>query len=127
MSEPAREPHYPGAAAIEGYGGGGFHFAGMSHRGSILVLPDGIWAWPPAVPSQIDEASLAKLFAAAASIDFAFIGTGRDPFPLPESLRRRLHDAGIRFEALPTPAAASTFNVLFAEGRRVAAALIATD
>jgi uncharacterized protein len=99
----------------------------MSHRGSILVLPEGIWAWSPAVPSQIDEVSLAKLFAAAASIDLAFIGTGRDPFPLPESLHRRLHDAGIRFETLPTPAAASTFNVLFAEGRRVAAALIATD
>jgi uncharacterized protein len=126
VSEPARDPHYPGIAAIEGYGGGGFYFAGMSHRGSILVLPDGIWAWSPANPSEIDEINLSKLFAAASSIDFAFIGTGCDPFPLPESLRQRLHDAGIRFEALPTPAAASTFNVLFAEGR-VAAALIATD
>jgi uncharacterized protein len=127
VNDPAREPHYPGAAAIEGYGGGGFHFAGMSHRGSILVLPDGIWAWPPAHPSEIDEVSLAKLFATAASVDLVFIGTGRDPFPLPEPLRRKLHDAGIRLEAHPTPAAASTYNVLFSEGRRVAAALIATE
>jgi uncharacterized protein len=127
VSAPASEAHFPGAAAIEGYGGGGFHFAGMSHRGSILVLPNGIWAWPPANPSEIDEASLARVFAAAASIDLIFIGTGHDPFHLPEALRWRLRDAGIRFESLPTPAAASTYNVLFAEGRRVAAALIATE
>jgi uncharacterized protein len=54
-------------------------------------------------------------------------GTGRDPFGLPEALRWRLRDAGLRFETLPTAAAASTYNVLLAEGRRVAAALIATD
>jgi uncharacterized protein len=126
VTDPAREPHYPGAAAIEGYGGGGFHFAGMSHRGSILILPGGIWAWPPTTVSEIDEASLARVFASARNIDLLFVGTGRDPFVLPEALRWRLRDAGIRFESLPTPAAASTYNVLFAEGRRVAAALIAT-
>jgi uncharacterized protein len=127
VTEPASERHYPGAAAIEGYGGGGFHFAGMSHRGSILILPSGIWAWKPVAATEIDEQSLARVFAASREIDLIFIGTGRDPVVLPEPLRWRLRDAGIRFEALPTAAAASTYNVLFAEGRRVAAALIATD
>ncbi len=42
----ADDPHLPQAAAIEAYGKGGFRFAGMSHRGSILCLPAGIWAWP---------------------------------------------------------------------------------
>ena len=37
--------HYPGRAAIETYGAGGFGFAGMSHRGSIVALPSGIYAW----------------------------------------------------------------------------------
>ena len=39
-------PHLPRPAPIDAYGKGGFRFAGMSHRGSLLCLPDGIWAWP---------------------------------------------------------------------------------
>jgi uncharacterized protein len=127
VNEPPREPHFPGRAAIEGYGAGGFRFAGMSHRGSILALPSGIWGWPPANPASIDEPSLGRVFAEAANIDLLFIGTGQAFFKLPEPLHWRLRDAGLRFEVLPTAAAASTYNVLFAEGRRVAAALIATD
>jgi uncharacterized protein len=127
VNEPLREPHFPGRSAIEGYGGGGFRFAGMSHQGSILALPSGIWAWPPANPSEIDESNLSRVFAGACDIDLLFIGTGREPFQLPEPLQWRLRDAGVRFEVLPTAAAASTFNVLLSEGRRVAAALIATD
>jgi uncharacterized protein len=126
VNAPPREPHFPGRAAIEGYGAGGFRFAGMSHRGSILALPSGIWGWSPAEPTSIDEESLARVFAEAHDIDLLFIGTGRAPFKLPEALHWRLRDARLRFEVLPTAAAASTYNVLFAEGRRVAAALIAT-
>ena len=40
-------PFYPGRAPIDAYGNGGFRFAGMSHRGSILCLPSGISAWSP--------------------------------------------------------------------------------
>lgn len=127
MSGPPQEPHFPGKAAIEGYGSGGFRFAGMSHRGSILLLPTGVWAWSPRSASEIDEASLARVFEARSEIDLLFVGTGADPVLVPEALRWRLKDAGIRFEVLPTAGAASTYNVLFAEGRRVAAALIAVD
>ena len=125
MTAAPEERHYPGRAAIDGYGSGGFRFAGMSHRGSILMLPSGVWAWPPLSASDIDEASLARVFDARAEIDLLFVGTGVDPVLLPEPLRWRLKDAGIRFDTLPTAGAASTYNVLFAEGRRVAAALIA--
>ena len=34
----------PGRAPIDAYGNGGFRFADMSHRGSILALPSGIKA-----------------------------------------------------------------------------------
>jgi uncharacterized protein len=127
VTDAPHEPHYPGRAAIEGYGAGGFRFAGMSHRGSILVLPSGVWAWPPRDVSALDEASFARVIAESDAIDLLFIGSGRDPWRLPEPLQWRLRDAGLRFDVLPTAAAASTYNVLFAEGRRVAAALIATD
>ena len=57
-------PHLPHPAPIEAYGNGGFRFAGMSHRGSLLCLPSGIWAWA-ARSRRIDEAALAPVFAEA--------------------------------------------------------------
>ncbi|HMI12951.1 MAG TPA: MTH938/NDUFAF3 family protein, partial [Bradyrhizobium sp.] len=61
----ADAPHLPRSAPIEAYGKGGFAFADMSHRGSLLCLPEAIWAWPVTRPEDIDEASLARVFAAA--------------------------------------------------------------
>jgi uncharacterized protein len=121
------ERHFPGRAPIEAYGAGGFRFADMSHRGSILALPSGIWPWPPKSPAEIDEASLARVLAEKAEIDIFLIGCGRDPVLLPQALREHLREAGISFDVLPTRAAESTYNVLLGEGRRVAAALIAVE
>ncbi len=46
MAAGADAPHLPRPVPIDAYGNGGFRFGGMSHRGSLLCLPDGIWAWP---------------------------------------------------------------------------------
>lgn len=120
-------PHLPRQAPIDAYGAGGFRFADMSHRGSILSLPSGIWAWAPSTAAEIDEAALARAVAERAQIDFLLIGCGRDPVLLPLPLRNRLKQAGLSYDIMPTRAAASTYNVLLAEGRRVAAALIAVE
>jgi uncharacterized protein len=120
------QPHYPGRAAIESYGAGGFRFAGMSHKGSILALPSGIWAWDARAPADIDEERLARVLAEPA-IDLLVIGTGSDIVPLPRALRDRLKARGLGVEALPTASAASTYNILLAEDRRVAAALLAVE
>uniref|UniRef100_UPI0019535063 hypothetical protein n=1 Tax=Stenotrophomonas maltophilia TaxID=40324 RepID=UPI0019535063 len=44
-----RDAHFPGRAPIDAYGNGGFRFADMSHRGSILCLPSGIHGWAPKI------------------------------------------------------------------------------
>ena len=119
------DPHLPQAAAIDAYGKGGFRFAGMSHRGSILCLPDGIRAWPVASPGEINAESLAPVFAA--KIDLFMLGTGAQPWLMPEALRWRFRDARIGVEVTPTAPAVRTYNILFAEGRRVGAALIAVE
>jgi len=119
------DPHLPQAAAIDAYGKGGFRFAGMSHRGSILCLPDGIRAWPVGEPSEINAESLARVFAA--KIDLFMLGTGAQPWLMPEALRWRFRDARIGVEVTPTAPAVRTYNILFAEGRRVGAALIAVE
>lgn len=116
----------PGAHAIDGYGAGGFRFGGMSHRGSILALPSGIYAWRAQSPADITAESLAAVFTEeTGAIDHLLIGTGVEPAPLAAALRNRLRNAGIRAEPMQTGAAARTYNILLGERRRVAAALLA--
>jgi uncharacterized protein len=121
----ADAPHLPRPAVIEAYGDGGFRFAGMSHRGSLLCFPDGIWAWPITGVAELSKDLLAPVFARADALDFFLIGGGRDPFVLPESLRARFRDVSLTVDAMPTGAAVRTWNILLAEGRRVGAGLIA--
>lgn len=115
-----------GRHAIEAYGAGGFRFAGMSHRGSILALPAGVHAIEAQSLAGVPPEALAPLISAADTLDLVLVGTGVDPAPLPAALRATLADAGLRrVDAMTTAAAARTYNVLVAEGRRVAALLIA--
>jgi uncharacterized protein len=123
----ADAPHLPQSALIDTYGNGGFRFAGMSHRGSLLCFPDGIWAWPVGAVGELTEALLEPAFARADSLDFFLIGGGRDPFVLPAPLRARFHAAGLSVDAMATGAAVRTYNVLLGENRRVGAGLIAVD
>jgi uncharacterized protein len=125
MSGEADAPHLPRPAQIDAYGNGGFRFAGMSHRGSILCFPDGIWAWPVASVAELNEAALAPIFDRAQTLDFFLLGGGADPWVLPELLRARFRDASLSVDAMATGAAVRTYNILLAENRRVGAGLIA--
>lgn len=128
MSAPPGERRYlPGLHPIDAYGRGGFRFAGMSHRGSLLCLPSGMSAWTVASPREIDETALEPVFVEAAVIDLFIIGVGPEPWPLPESLRRRFRELPLNHEVMTTGAAVRTYNVLLAERRRIAAALIAVE
>lgn len=124
---PARPAHLPHPATIDAYGKGGFSFAGMSHRGSLLCLPGGIWAWPVSAPGDIDEATLEPVFAAAGEIGLLLIGSGRDAWAMPQPLRQRFLDLKLAVEVTRTGTAVSTYNILLGEGRRVAAGLIAVE
>ncbi len=127
MSEDLPLGRLPTPVPIESYGRGGFRFADMSHRGSLLCLPSGMWAWDPGSPPVFDETTLAPLFAEADRIDVCLLGTGRDLVPLSETLRWRFRDARISVEPMATGHALRTWNILLGERRRVAAALLAVD
>ncbi len=122
-----RAAHYPGRAPVDAYGNGGFRFAGMSHRGSLLCLPSGIFGWPIANAAEIDLESLGPVVGEADKIDVLLVGTGKELVPLPKQLQRELRDLMIVAEPMNTGAAVRTFNVLLAEERAVAAALIAVE
>ena len=117
--------HLPRSAPIEAYGHGGFRFADMSHRGSLLCLPDAIWAWPVTDPAQIDRYSLSRVFDSANAIETLLIGTGAGVWIAPAALRNALRSVGVVLDTMQTGPAIRTYNVMIGERRRVAAALIA--
>jgi uncharacterized protein len=114
-----------GRQLIQAHREGGFTIAGVRHEGSVLVLPDRTLLWPVRELSAVTMDSLAPITAAAANVDILVLGSGAQ-FGQPRSdLRQALRSHGIITEAMDTRAACRTFNVLLAEDRRVAAALIA--
>ena len=121
----ADAPHLPTPAQIEAYGDGGFRFGGMSHRGSLLCFPDGIWAWPVTQVRELTAELLEPALARADRLDLFLLGGGRDPFVLPRVLRDRFREMALSVDTMPTGAAVRTWNILLAEGRRVGAGLIA--
>jgi uncharacterized protein len=122
----AAQGFVPGRHKIDAYGGGGFRFADMSHRGSILVLPSGIYAAPWSSAADIDEAALKRVFTEAkGAIELLLFGTGESIAPVPTLLRARLRAAAVMSEAMATGAAVRTYNMLLDEDRKVAAALVA--
>jgi len=107
----------PESQVINGYFAGGFRIAGVRHQGPLIVHPEHCGPWSGEISFEL----LAELLSA--DVELLIIGTG-SVFELVEpALRLALRERGIAVEAMTTPAACRTFNVLLTEGRKVAAAL----
>ena len=119
--------HFPGRSPIDAYGNGGFRFAGMSHRGSILCLPSGVWAWDAVVSGDLSIATLARALGELERAQFLLLGTGRSQVFPALDLRRAFDAKLVGLEIMDTGAAARTYNILLAEQRPVSAALLAVD
>jgi len=111
------EVEYTDSKPIDGYGPGFFRIGGERIDGPICVFPSGVKAW-----GGYDDT--ATPLAAQADIDVLFVGTGADIAHVPAGFRQVLEEAGIGVEAMASPAACRTYNVLLSEGRRVALALL---
>lgn len=122
-----RDAHFPGRAPLDAYGNGGFRFANMSHRGSLLCVPSGIYGWHVSSPQDLSEEAFQRVFEEQEDIEVLLIGTGKDLRPLPQVLRERFREAGILADPMSTGAAVRTYNVLLSEDRAVATALLAVD
>ncbi|AQS61734.1 hypothetical protein AGRHK599_LOCUS1267 [Rhizobium rhizogenes] len=122
-----RPAHFPGRAPIDAYGNGGFRFAEMSHRGSLLLLPSGIYGWEPVDAKELTLGHFEKVLAEAQDIEVLLIGTGDGMRVLPKELRAAFREAGISVDPMSTGAAVRTYNIMLSESRAVAAALIAVE
>jgi uncharacterized protein len=118
---------FPGRAPLDAYGNGGFRFADMSHRGSLLLLPSGIYAWPPVSFDALCGNDFVDVFAEVDEIGFLLLGCGSTMQLPDDDIRAVFRENAVGLEAMDTGAAARTYNVLLGEKRAVAAALIAVD
>ena len=120
-----RDAHFPGRAPIDSYGDGGFRFADMSHRGSLLLLPSGVYGWDLAEGDALTVDAFQRVLDEAGEIEFLLVGTGKDIRPLPAALKAAMRSRAISSDPMGTGAAVRTYNIMLGESRPVAAALIA--
>lgn len=110
---------------IVSYGNGGFTFGGAAHRGSVLVLGSGVFAWQASSAAGLDAGELLSLIQGEPAGDFLLLGTGAaQTFPAP-AFAAALDAARLGLEVMATAPACRTFNLLIAERRHFTAALIA--
>lgn len=116
-----------GRQIIESYGDGRFRVAGQVYEGSVLVFPQTTLAWSITAMAALTVESLSPVAvqAAAGEIELLLVGCGPRLAMIPKDLRAAMRAQNVVMEPMDTGAAARTYNVLMAEGRRVAAALIA--
>lgn len=108
---------YPDARPVDGYGPGFFRVAGQVVEGAMLITATSARGW-----GGFDDT--APLTALAGDIDVLILGTGAETQLAPPPLREALEEAGMGIEPMASPAACRTYNVLLAEGRRVALAAL---
>jgi uncharacterized protein len=110
----------PGRQVIERYGPSGFRVSGAIYLGPVLVFPERTVEW---VDAAITATALAPVMEHG-GVELLLLGTGRRMAPVAPALRAALKGHGIAVESMDTGAACRTYNVLLAEDRRVAAALL---
>jgi uncharacterized protein len=113
-----------GRNRFTGYGPGFVAINDVPYRSSVIVTADQVLVWHIAHGAGLIEAEFSRL--AALPVEILLLGTGpRLEFPHPR-LTQPLRDAAIGLEVMDTAAACRTYNILLAEDRRVAAALLVT-
>jgi uncharacterized protein len=111
---------HPGRQIIERYGPTGFRVSGAIHLGPVLVFADRTVAWEAAAMTPEGLAPVVE----HGGVELLLLGLGRRMVPVAAALRASLKLKGIAVEAMDTGAACRTYNLLLAEDRRVAAALL---
>lgn len=113
----------PDSQIIQSYGGGRFKVSGVYYDGPVIVSRNQTIAWHV---TDIDQLTVADFESIVALPDIGLVllgGGARAVFP-PVDIRRHLKQHGIALESMDSGAACRTYNVLMAEGRRVAVAMV---
>jgi len=109
---------------IRTYGPGRFMIGEREWRQPVLVTASFTEPWSVTAADKVAPDNLLALKKAAAPIEFLVLGCGPRSLFIAPDIRAALKSIGLALEVLDTGSACRTYNVLLAEGRRVAAALI---
>lgn len=110
---------------IQSYAGGRFRISGHVYESAVFVMPEQSLAWAfTGDAGDLSEGDFDVLAQRAEALDVVLLGCGPVTAFLPVALKNALKDKGLKIEVMDTGAACRTYNVLLAEGRRVAAALL---
>ena len=109
---------------IRSYGPGHFLIGERDWREPVLVTPTATTAWGVTRAEDLSLASLATLKRAPVPTELLILGCGPRAAFITPAMRAELKAAGLALEVVDTGSACRIYNVLLAEGRRVAAALI---
>ena len=109
---------------IRSYGPGHFLIGEREWRAPVLVTPTATAAWNVTRAEEVSLDNLAPLKSAAAPTELLVLGCGKRAVFIAPDIRATLKGAGMALEVVDTGSACRIYNVLLAEGRRVAAALI---
>lgn len=109
---------------IRSYGPGRFMISDREWRSPVLVTPAATHRWGVTRAEDLSVGTLAPLLEAAVPTEILVLGCGARAVFVPPDLRAALKAAGMGLEVVDTGSACRIYNVLLAESRRVAAALI---
>ena len=113
-----------GRQIIESYGDDGFRISGERYPGPVIVWPESVVPWAVSGIASAAIETLDAVLSAEPPIEILLIGSGATFEMAPPTLRSAIGARGLSVESMDTGAACRTYNVLMAEDRRVAAALI---
>ena len=114
-----------GRQIIQAYSNHRFRVSGQTFDGPVIVFTDRVVAWPvQRSASDMTVEDFNVLFPESDNLDVVLMGCGASMGSIPFALRQSLKERGLAVEFMDTGAACRTYNVLMAEGRRVAAALL---
>ena len=99
--------------------------SGTAYSGSVLVFPEETLAWPVTDMDGLNLESLRPVWEGARGVEVLLLGCGPALVWVDPDLKAALRQQGPVIEAMDSGAACRTYNILLAEERRVAAALIA--
>ncbi len=109
---------------IDGYGPGQFCISGQWRVGAVIVLPDRTLGWEATDAASLSVGDFSSVLEAEPKVEILLLGTGPTMRMIPKALRLGLREQGVVVELMDSRAVCRTYNVLLAEGRRVAAAML---
>ena len=111
-----------GRPTIQSYGPDGFRISGLFRKNAIYVFSDGVVDWHATPPLGVE--AFAHAIERRGDFDLLLVGCNERHDEMPSGLASSLRAQGLPCEVMGVGAGCRTYNLLTAEGRRVAAALL---